>query len=339
DIIISKNALKIAELCFTPEQINNLVFTEAPIHAASRHNHAEMIELLIHKGLSPNKKNSGDTALLATILNDHYKSCETLLKSGECNPNLKDNHPRPLDNNKDQTETSAICEAARLGRLDFIELLLKYKIDQAQIQRAVIIACERRHEDAALILLDGLDKNRRKGSIANYPLNAINPAIINNLSKITERLLSVDPQAVNYINKCQTPLSSACKTNNIPLAKHLISLNADIHGLDRSKYVISDNKNFLVANTQEAQNIKFEQPTHPLAEAAANGNLELVKLLVGLGVDSRIAILRNYMSGFMVNSMCNDVPALELAEANNHSEVVEYLRNIESKLPIKRPVL
>ena len=338
-VIVCMNALKIAELCFHTESMDKLGFREAPIYTASKNNDSEMIELLISKGISPNKKYQGNTPLLTTILEENYDAFKTLLNSGKCNPSSKNSHSMSMsvEGCTIYTEKTPICELARRGLVDFVELIMEYKIDKKQMQRAVIVACENNHEEIALKLLDKIDLKRKGSDLINYPLSAIFPAIENSLHNVTERLLSIDPQIVNYIDNRRTLISSACKVNNTLLIRNLLSKNVDVQCVDRSKYVIFDNKQFLVANTKQAEDFSFEQPTHPLAVASAHGHLDLVKLFIELGVDSRVSIIRENTAGFTGNSMLYNVPALDLAKENDHSEVVSFLEGIEKDLPVIIP--
>jgi ankyrin repeat protein len=181
--------------------------------------------------------------------------------------------------------------------------------------------------------------DREKGWFAPYLYQPLLYAVINEWKDIFEEILDAHPQSINFMDlRNQTPISVAAEHGLLDMVKYLVELGADPHSLDSGLYVVFE-EDFIPLD--QSWWTKWG-PSHPLAEAAASGHLDVVKYLVELGADSRVAVTHSERESqgeifTFRSSILHDVPAIELAEKFNQPHVVEFLRDIEKDLPVKRP--
>ena len=336
-VIVIKNALRIASTFFDLQDMQAQFEYKAPVAYAIVFGTPEMVRLMVDKGFDVNKKRVTQPPLLAAAIKGCLDCCKALIGSGRCNPYAKDQHDGPH-------EDRPLCEAARQGRLDIVKLIVEFKKDRRTLVRSAIVAAENGHEEVALYLLDALDAGRKKGGTEEYPYHIIMVAAEHRLMKIVDRVLAQEPRTLHLINDHKTPLAMACKNNHIELLEQLIAMGADVHAVEDSRYFVYTGKTFMACNAEElwdagynpapnAGEMKIAQPLHrqspssPLAEAAASGHLGIVKMLVGLGVDPETAYIKAPRPGLTMALMFN-VPAIELARAHGHAAVVDYLSGV-----------
>ncbi|WP_170834009.1 ankyrin repeat domain-containing protein [Pseudomonas argentinensis] len=338
EVIALKNALKIADNVFSLQHVQALFPYTAAVAQAALLGKADMIRLMISKGFDPNKKRHTEPPLLIAVISGNYECCEALVGSGLCNPYVKDRYGRIGKDDR------PLGEAARQGRLDIVKLIVEFKKDKKTLVRAAVLAAENGHEEIAQYLLDSLDAGRKKGSTQEYPYHMAIPAVKHRMVSVIERLLRIEPRILDLVDNNRTMLSTACEHNHIDLVEYFIGLGADVHATDSSKYIVYSGKGFAFCASEElfeacnlpptgAGDMKIslplysQTPSSPLAEAAANGHLEIVKMLVGRGVKLDTAYIKSPRFG-IDRELTYDAPAINLARAYGHEAVVEYLSTV-----------
>nr|WP_298138317.1 ankyrin repeat domain-containing protein [uncultured Pseudomonas sp.] len=333
-VIVLKNALKIAGNVFSLH-VQALFPYKAPIAEAALLGKADMIRIMISKGFDPDKKRHTEPPLLIAVISGNYECCEALVGSGLCNPYVKDRYGRVGKDDR------PLGEAARQGRMDIVKLIVEFKKDKKTLVRAAVLAAENGHEEIALYLLDNLDAGRKKGSSQEYPYHMAIPAVKHRMISVIERLLRVEPRILDLVDNNRTMLSTACEHNHIDLVEYFVGLGADVHATDSPKYIVYSGKGFASCAAEELFEACYQPPpgagdmrislplysqtpSSPLAEAAANGHLEIVKMLVEWGVNIDTAYIKSPKYG-MDRKLTYGAPAIDLARAYGHGAVVEYL--------------
>lgn len=337
-VIVMKNALKIADSVFELQYVQSLFPYKAAVANAVLQGRADMIRLMISKGFDPNKKSYYEPPLLGAVINGSYECCEALVKSGLCNPYVKARYSRGK-------EDRPLSEAARQGRLDIVKLIVEFKKDKKMLVRAAVLAAENGHEEVALYLLDSLDVGRKKGSTHEYPYHMAMHAVKYRMISVIERLLRVEPRVLHLVDSNRTMLSVACEHNHIDLVEYFVGLGADVHATDKKKYLVYTGKEFVSnAATEEllkecnsppkgAYDMKIslplfsQAPSSPLAEAVAGGHLEIVKKLVEWGVNPGTAYVKSFRSG-IDSKLTYNAPAIDIARGYGHAAIVEYLSSV-----------
>ena len=333
-VVVIKDAKQIAEAIFDLEGTDAYFSNRAPIYYCCVYRSVNVLRILLKKGFDPNKKQHTEPPLLAAVLEGFYDCCEALIESGKCNPYVKDQYGRLYRENR------PLCEAARAGRLDIVKLIVEFKQNKKMLVRATITASKNGHEEIVLYLLDKLDKGRKKSNTQNYPFHVVIAAAENGLHRVIDRMIEMEPRVIQLVDGNRTMLSTAAKVNDIELVKRLLSMGADIHAADKSLYYLYTGKIFIQAGSPEASAqfsnppgaqemlisipLSHENPSSPLAEASANGNLEIVKLLVSDGADPDLSFVHAQRNDLNFYLMCNS-SAIQLAEARGHTKVVDFL--------------
>jgi ankyrin repeat protein len=133
--------------------------------AAASLGHLAILELLLdshhHKKIDPNVWSSGDTPLLAAVKKQHSKTTNCLLEAG-AEPDLCP-----------KTGTTALEEAAKLGDIDVIKVLLTFHANVNHQNSAgdttLIVASRSGHSRTASYLLEhgaGINIKDKKGNTA-----------------------------------------------------------------------------------------------------------------------------------------------------------------------------
>ncbi len=353
EVVVRRNALRIAGEFFKQGYSEAHFEREAPVAYAASFGSAEMIRLMIDKGFDPNKKRHSEPPLLIAVIRGSYECCAALIESGKCNPYVKDQYGRSYisDETDEQGHPIVISrdnrplgEAARQGRLDIVQLIVEFKADKKTMVRAAVLAAENGHEDVSLYLLDKLDALRKKGTTHDYPYHIAIAAVQHRLTSVIDRIIAQEPRALHLVNGNSTLLSAACKHNDVELVRRLLAAGVDAHAQGDSIYYVYTGKEFLTCQSDElwerrydpapgmgdmkiAGPLRSQSPSSPLAEAAASGNLEIVRLLVEQGVDHNTAYVKTSRPNLKMSLMFN-VAAIELAKHFGHNAVVDYLSSI-----------
>tara|TARA_B100001248_G_scaffold262270_1_gene257124 strand:+ start:7865 stop:8851 length:987 start_codon:yes stop_codon:yes gene_type:complete len=209
-----KEAVKV----FLENPRTNVYIKPLPLLRAAYDNKAEIVQMLINKGVRLNDKNAnGYTALHLAVRKGHQEIVEMLLQAG-ANPNVKDKKGR-----------TALMDASLRGNVEITRLLLQANANanalDGKSRSALIISSALDHTDVAKALLQNADINQRdkKGrSALTYAARNGNIEIVKDLIQRGaefnlrgEDKVALDAAAMNGHSKVVTYLIQADKANRL----------------------------------------------------------------------------------------------------------------------------
>ena len=210
-----------------------------------------------------------------------------------------ENHPVKTDNkSRDSSVLSHLMQAAADGNLKMVKALLAH---------------------GAKVNLAGIDG-----------LTALGTAVLYSHLDITEYLLSKGANVNIRSRKGVTPLMRAAHNGNLQIAKVLLDHGAkvnlsDIYGFTALSYSVGKGHlnmaKYLLYKGANAKLVPKKRQMTPLMQAAYNGNLQIIKVLLN--------------NGAKVNLTDNGITALNFAIVNGHFNIVKYLLSKGANVNLK----
>ena len=290
----------------------------ALMHAARRGDLA-MMEMLFKAGaMDPNAADrDGVTVLMHAARRGDLAMMEMLLKAGaDVNARTK------------RTEATALSWAAGDGRTDAMRRLLKAGASKASFDRALLVAIRYGHVDAVrLLLAEGANPRLDDGATAGWlgRSQGRRPQLEEILNLLLQKGWPVDARLTDG----ETALMLASGDRNIPLMELLLQAGAQVNLQCECPAYLSGGQTALTmasfSGSEQAVGLlldagaNVDTPTGDgTALIVADGNMNLMKLLLSRGADPNKAIDRDGETALMRAAFRRSdmVPVLIAAGAN-----------------------
>ncbi|XP_067654042.1 putative ankyrin repeat protein RF_0381 isoform X2 [Haliotis asinina] len=258
-------------------------YSRTPVMEAAVNGHRDVVELLVGRGADVTLvTDSGNNALHLACRNGNLETVKLILSLNVVDINSRGQHSR-----------TPVMEAAVNGHVDVVELLVGRGADVSLVtnsgNNALHLACRNGNlETVKLILsLNVVDINSR----GQHYRTPVMEAAVNGHMDVVELLVGREADVSLVTDSGNTALHLACRNGNLETVKLILSLNVvDI-------------------------NSRGQHSRTPVMEAAVNGHVDVVELLVGRGADVSL----------VTNSGNN---ALHLACRNGNLETVKLILSL-----------
>ncbi|XP_062568050.1 serine/threonine-protein phosphatase 6 regulatory ankyrin repeat subunit B-like [Saccostrea cucullata] len=263
------------------------------LHSACRGGSVEIVSFLIEKGMDFNAlQNDGKTILHIACLIGEFEVCEYLVE----------NYPHLLDV-KDISINSVLHDASWGGNVQIVKLLIEKKLDINSLQ-----------EDGETILHQCCRSGKME--MCEY--------LVKHFSDLLE---------IKDTKGC-TVLHSACRGGSVEIVSFLLEKGMDFNALSNDGKTILhiaclngkfDICEYLVENYPHLLDVKDKSSNTVLHDAAWEGNVEQVKLLI----EKKMNIFSRQEDGETILHQCCRSGKMEMCEylVNHFSELMEIRDN------------
>jgi ankyrin repeat domain-containing protein 17 len=316
-----------------------------PLHYAIQHNYTEIVEILIKHGGSNLKlelaNDNGHTPLMEAASNGHVECSRLLIDAGA-----------DVNTHSSEFKETALTLASYKGQVDMVKFLLERNADLEhktdEMHTALMEACMDGHVEVARILIE-------HGSNVNMPPDSFESpltlAACGGHVELANLLIDHHADLEERNDEGYTPLMEAAREGHEEMVALLLFHDADINAITEETQETAltlaccggcyEVAKFLL---EAGADPNLGNASTPLMEAAQEGHLELVQLLIRSGAEinkftSTVTSSNNNNSNNNNNqnnssttntaaatpTITSCESALTLAAENGHTDVVDVL--------------